>query len=427
MRGGSILGIELNDQYCQISFYDEAKHEPETLEVAVDNYQIPLILGYYKEQWVYGKEAKRLATINEGCTVSDLYQKALRQEKVRIGGKNHDAVWLLAKFFELALERFRQIEYLTFSVPRTDIDISKMLKGIAQFVGIAKDSVYVQDYKESFCHYMFYQPKELWQYEAALFYCDRNEIRAYMLRRLRGVRGRGDELFVAVDEVANAHMKELAAIYPVLNVDKAKDADERFKAFIQSVFDKKVVSSVYLTGEGFENNWYPASLKVLCNGRRAFLGNNLYSKGACYTAYRKCRDYEDSPIYLDESKMTDQICLRMRVRGKEGWYPIVQWGSHWYEADGQWDVLLEDTSDIEIHIESLARGELQAETVSLAGLPERKDYAMRLTIEVMFLDEQTCRITFKDAGFGEFFPATDFQVEKTIHLGGSNGQFNSLS
>ena len=199
-----------------------------------------------------------------------------------------------------------------------------MLKGIAQFVGIAKDSVYVQDYKESFCHYMFYQPKELWQYEAALFYCDRNEIRAYMLRRLRGVRGRGDELFVAVDEVANAHMKELAAIYPVLNVDKAKDADERFKAFIQSVFDKKVVSSVYLTGEGFENNWYPASLKVLCNGRRAFLGNNLYSKGACYTAYRKCRDYEDSPIYLDESKMTDQICLRMRVRGKEGWYPIAQ-------------------------------------------------------------------------------------------------------
>ena len=69
----------------------------------------------------------------------------------------------------------------------------------------------------------------------------------------------------------------------MLNVDKAKDADERFKSFIQSVFDKKVVSSVYLTGEGFENNWYPASLKVLCNGRRAFLGNNLYSRGACYT------------------------------------------------------------------------------------------------------------------------------------------------
>ena len=47
--------------------------------------------------------------------------------------------------------------------------------------------------------------------------------------------------------------------------------------------DKQIVEAIdiYLTGEGFENNWYPNSLKVLCNGRRAFLGNNLYSKGAC--------------------------------------------------------------------------------------------------------------------------------------------------
>lgn len=59
--------------------------------------------------------------------------------------------------------------------------------------------------------------------------------------------------------------------------------------------------------------------------------------------------------------MMEQVCLRMRVHGKEGWYPIVQWGSHWYESDGQWEVLLEDTSDIEIHIESLATGELEAE------------------------------------------------------------------
>lgn len=427
MKGGKILGIELNDEYCQISYYDDEKHEPETLEVAIDNYQIPLMLGYLKEQWVYGKDAKRLSEVDEKYTVSNLYSRALQRQKVVLGEKTYDAIWLLAKFMQMSLEQFRSIEYITFSVSHTDIDISKMLKGVGQFVGVPKERVQVQDFKESFCHYMFYQPKELWQYEAALFYCDRNEIRAYMLRKLKTVVGRGTDLFVTVDEVASAKMKELAAIYPVLNVDKAKDADERFKSFIQSVFDKKVVSSVFLTGEGFENNWYPNSLKVLCNGRRAFLGNNLYSKGACYASYRKGRDYEERPIYLDDSKMMEQVCLKMRVKGKECWYPIVEWGTHWYEADGQWEVLLEDTSDIEIHIESLASGELQAETVSLAGLPERKDYALRLQIETMFLDEQTCKITFKDAGFGEFFPATDFQVEKRIHLGGSNGQFNSLS
>ena len=75
----------------------------------------------------------------------------------------------------------------------------------------------------------------------------------------------------------------------------------------------------------------------------------------------------------------------------------------------------------------MAGDELQVETVSLEGLKERRDYSLRLRIEVMFLDERTCKMTFKDVGFGEFFEASDFQVEKVIHLGGINGQFNSMS
>ena len=34
---------------------------------------------------------------------------------------------------------------------------------------------------------------------------------------------------------------------------------------------------------------------------------------------------------------------------------------------------------------------------------------------------------FEDMGFGEFFAPSGFRVEKIIELGGSNGQFNSLS
>lgn len=426
MKKGSILGYDLNEKNCQISFYNEEKDEPETLEVAVDHYQIPLILGYRKDHWVYGREAKRLAEKNKDLVVDELFEKAMHREKVKIAGKVRDAVWLLAKFVSLTLEEFEDIRCITFSTPYTNIDMSKMLKGIGHHLGLDKKDVYVQDYKESFCNYMFYQPKELWQYESALFYCDDQRIQAYMLRRLNTV-GHGGSMFVTVDKVANAHIKELEAISPVLNTDLAKDADESFKAFIQNVFEKKVVSSVYLTGDGFEKNWYPNSLKVLCNGRRAFLGNNLYSRGACYTAMRKYRGLEEGPIYLDETKMTQQICLRMRIGGREGWYPIVPWGTHWYEADGQWEVLLEDTSDIEIHVETLAGDELQVEKVSLEGLAERKDYSLRLQVEVMFLDERTCKLSFRDMGFGEFFPATDFRTEAVIHLGGNNGQFNSMS
>ena len=122
---------------------------------------------------------------------------------------------------------------------------------------------FIQDYKESFCNYLFYQPKELWQYEAALFYCDEDVIRAYMLRELKNSSQKSRESFVTVDKVADARMEELEAVYPVLHVEKAKAADEHFKRFIQSVFNKNMISSVFLTGDGFENNWYPNSLRVL--------------------------------------------------------------------------------------------------------------------------------------------------------------------
>ena len=162
MQRGSILGYDLNEKNCQISYYDEKKEEPETLETAIENYQIPVLLGYYNERWVYGKEAKKLLVVREGEVVTDLYQKAMRREKIHIGEKDHDAVWLLSKFISLTLEEFEEIEEITFSVPYTDIDVSKMLKGIGRHIGIPKENIHVQDYKESFCQYMFYQPKELW-------------------------------------------------------------------------------------------------------------------------------------------------------------------------------------------------------------------------------------------------------------------------
>ena len=376
---GAIIGYDLNESYCQFSYYSDEQQEPVTLD------------------------------------------------SISLAMDKQENIWQLAKFVEESLHRFPEIAQITFTVPALDVETVQLLKGIGSRVGVPKSCIYVQDYKESFCNYMLYQPKELWQYEAALFHCDRHEVKAYMLRKLHTGFGKGSDSFITVDEVASARMQELEAIYPVLNVDKARDADVCFKQFIQGVFSKKLVSSVFLVGEGFENEWYPQSLKVLCNGRRAFMGNNLYSKGACYTAYRRCMEYRSGPIYLDETKMMDQICMKIRVQGMEKWYPIVSWGNRWYESDTQFEILLEDTEDIEIHVESLVGTDMQVERISLSELPKRGNYSLRLQVQVLFLDETTCKIQFRDTGFGEFFSPTNFCVERTIHLGGSNGQYNSLS
>ena len=427
MMQGNIIGYEINEKNCQISFYNDQQLEPETLESESDNYQIPLIIGKLRDTWAYGKEAKRLVSISEGFTVTRLLERSLAGEKVEFGEDTYDAVWLLSKFIQMSLQTFPKIDGIVFTVPELTEELAKLLRGIAVRMNIDKQHIFIQDYKESFCNYLFYQPKELWQYEAALFCCDRNEIKAYMLRRLKPGLGGGKTTFVTVDEVASAHMKELAAVYPVLNEDKAREADSMFCKFIEGVFDKRIVSSVFLTGEGFENNWYPNALRLLCNGRRAFIGNNLYSKGACFTSYRKMYMQVEDPVYLSDGKLTDQITLNLRVNGQEMWYPIVSWGAQWYESNNQWEVLLEKVEDIELHIESLVQGTVRTEVIPMDKFPRRSEYAMRLMIETLFMDEKTCKIIVRDMGFGEFYPATDFQKEKIIHLGGNDGKFSSMS
>lgn len=425
MSKGKVIGFDINPKYCQVSYFDEKLSEPKTLEVAADQHQIPLMLGFDGKDWKFGREAKKMAVLGKGHTVNDLWKRACKHESVRVDTKEYEAVWLLAKFIELLLKPFGEISYLAFTMADVNEDTRNLLKRIGSHACVPKDNIFILDYKESFCHYMFYQPKELWQYESALFCCDKEKVEAYMLRKLRTANQKA--LFVTVEKVAEAEMEELASVYPVLNVDKAKYADERFKNFIQSVFEKKMISSVFLIGDGFENNWYPNSLKVLCNGRRGFLGSNLYSKGACHAAFRQTLEKDDGPIYLDETKMTEQISIKMRVDGNDGWYPLVSWGTQWYESDKQWEVLVEDNKDMEIHLESLLTGGLEIIPLDLSGLPERKNYAVRLKINTIFLDEHCCKIIFSDMGFGEFFAPSGFEKEVLIHLGGSNGQLNSMS
>ena len=426
MSRGSIIGYDINTKMCQISVYNENLREPESVDFGRENFQIPLVANYYKEEWTYGKNALRMGSVKGSILIEGLLEKALNKVRVQIEEEEYEVVWILAEFIRQTLKDYDEIDRIVFTVPDMDEDVRCLLKGIGQRLGIEKENIHVQDYKESFCHYMFHQPKELWQYESALFYCDKEEICAYMLRELKTGNKR-HECFVTVEKVANAQMTELEQVYPVLNIEKAKAADEHFKRFIQSVFKKKTVSSVFLTGSGFENNWYPNSLRVLCNGRRAFMGNNLYSKGACYTALYKTKEMPDGPVYLDDSKLTEQISVKMRVNGEEVLYPLVTWGAHWYESDKECEVLMENTEDVELYIDSLSTGKRKIEVISFKGLQERNNYALRLKISTMFKDEKTCKILFEDVGFGEFYPPSGFSVESVIELGGSNGQFSSLS
>ncbi len=426
MQEGMIIGYDISDTACQISFYDEKTQEPETYEASPESFQIPTVIGKRNNTWAIGIDAKRLEILHEGKLANELIGRCIKREKVKLENQYYDAVMLLSRFVKMSLDKFKNIRAIVFTVPVLNAEIALVLKGVASHMGIEKENIYVQDYRESFCSYMLNQPKELWQYEAALFYCDKTQVRACMLRKIASQR-KYNATFITVDDVAYASKEEMDVIYPILHGEKAREADARFKLFVEHVLGQKMVSSVYLTGEGFENQWYPESLKVLCNGRRAFMGNNLYSKGACYTAYQRLQDVIPEYIYIDENKLADSVYMKVRSGSEEEWFPLISWGMHPFECNNQWEVLIEDTEDIELHVESLHKGSVEVRTVSLDGIPERDSYSIRLLIRVSMIDASTYRILFKDIGFGEFFASSGYETETIIKLGGAHGERNSMS
>ena len=196
MRHGHVIGIELNDKMCQVSFYDEGIREPHTMEANADNYQIPLVIGRKGGSWVYGKEAQKEDAVGNAVCVYDLLSFAKSHELIQLGDKMYEGIWLLSMYIQLVLKNYKKIDSIAFTIPAMDVDLVQILKSVGQKLGVPKEHIYVQDYKESFCYYMFYQPKELWQYEAALFYCDKDVVKAFMLRKLKTGFGKGHDSFV---------------------------------------------------------------------------------------------------------------------------------------------------------------------------------------------------------------------------------------
>ena len=156
MGQGNIIGCEINEKTCQISYYNQEMTEPKTMGADMENYQIPLVVGKLRDTWAYGKEAKRLVTIKDGFTVNRLLGKSLAGEKVELGDETYDAVWLLSKFIQLSLQSFSQIDGIVFSVPELTEQLAQMLREIAAQLNVDKRHVHIQDYKESFCNYLFY-------------------------------------------------------------------------------------------------------------------------------------------------------------------------------------------------------------------------------------------------------------------------------
>ena len=108
-----------------------------------------------------------------------------------------------------------------------------------------------------------------------------------------------------------------------------EDLDELFDGIIKESLADRQVSTVFLIGDGFKEDWARESLRTLCRGRRGFQGNNLYSKGACYGMLERLSPSEKwkQYVYLGEDKLKSNVGMRALRNGQEAYFAVLDAGS----------------------------------------------------------------------------------------------------
>lgn len=394
-----ILGIDLNERYAMVSYYQLNMDEPETVSTIAgsDNFQIPTILAKRKSlgQWFYGEEAKKMAKTSEVICVDALLKRAVNGESIRMEEDTFEAWELLSLFLKkimelpLKLGTVPQIDRVVLSVDKLSKDNMEVFWKIAPKLGLQQEQFMVIDHKESFYYFSLSQPESLWIHDVYLFENDGKNLFYYGLKRDT----RTKPQVVSIREgVKNP-------------VDENKDKE--FLSVLQKAFENQIVSTVYLVGNGFDGDWMRDSLAFLCRNRRVFLGNNLYSKGACYAGFVREHNENWNCIYMGENEMKFNLSLKVRDRGKLAFYTLISAGKNWFESKGECEIILAGEPEIDFWKQFPNSREAIIETLELTDLPSRPERTTRLRVTATPLSDEKIEVQIKDLGFGEIYRSTD--------------------
>lgn len=392
------LGIDLNDKIAMISYYQENMDEPETLSVIAgsENYAIPVILAKRKNlgMWYYGDEAIKMAKSSELICIDALPRRAMAGEQIHIDEETYDAEELLALFIKKLIqlsERLgvsRGFDKLVICVERLSRENMDLFWRIAGKLGLTKDQFMIIDHRESFYYYVYNQDERLYFKDSFLFCYERNLIYSYHMKR---------------------DMRTKPQVISILESQKVSlngDKDSEFLHLLNRSFENQLISSVFLVGDGFDGDWMNQSLNFLCKGRRAFMGKNLFSKGACYAAATAERE-DWLFIYMGENEMKFNVSLKIRNQGNMEFFSLITAGKNWFELEEECEVILSGSPEIDFWKQLPHIREASIETLELTDLPMRPDKTTRLRIKAKPISVDKVEVEIKDLGFGEIYRGTD--------------------
>ena len=392
------IGIDMDDRNAVISYYKAGMREPETLSTIAGSeiYQIPVALIKKRGigQWFIGEEAKKMALIQNEDVIGHLLDNALAKKQVTVENIVYEAEELFALYIKKLLLLASRLgnpglpDCLVITVEALSRELTELFGKVAEDLGLGRSQLILQDRKESFYYFVYNQKQELWLHDIFLFDC------------------RGDEVRCCATVRDTRTVPQMVTITEEVHALDGIHKDESFYKILLDSFHGHICSSVYLVGDGFDGDWMKMSLSYMCKGRRAFIGKNLYSKGACYAAIVREQKNPWPYVYMGDNEMKVNVSLKVKNRGKWEFLSLINAGDNWYEASGDCEVLLDGDKEIDFWLQLPHSRDARIEKLELSDLPERKPKTTRLRISAKPVSDSKVKIKIRDLGFGEIVRLT---------------------
>lgn len=403
-----VIGYDLGNKFSQISYCYLNSEEPETLSVTAgtEQYSIPTVLCKRCGigQWFYGKEAQKQAESQENILLDNLLELARKGEPVSVEDTSFDPIALLTLFVKRSMTLLSfaagwdSVTAVLFTCENLDSRMVEVLTQVAAGLGLKNRRVLFQSNRESFYYYMLHQPQELWNHQVLL--CDYREdyLKLYRLECNR----RTTPIVVYIE------MEEYPSFPFSGGFGEEYEKDRAFLEILQNCCQGRIISSAFLIGDGFKEEWMKESIRFLCQGRRVFRGNNLYSKGACFGMKEKLNVSEKGSnyVFLGEEKLKANIGMKVLRRGVDSYFALLDAGQNWFDARKECDFILESDNLFELRVTPLNGRDARVVEISLDGLPQRPPKATRIHMEIYLRNVNTVVLSLEDKGFGELFEAT---------------------
>lgn len=423
MENGLIIGYDLTKDYCRISYFEQGEDEPR--DVAFSEGAIPYIIQNSickkkgTDEWLVGHEAYETALLGGGSIVDKLLLLIARKGFTTFEGVRYSAEDLFYHYLEETLNVLyresgrKEIESLVFTVQELDSVVLDTIMSTCKQLGIERKKVHIISHTECFLYYGISRKRDLWSNMSVLYDFSGDGLNYYELEVLRGMQPNAAS--------AKRHFLEEGFSIDILDTEKGhKMADTIMASCVERTLAKKLVSSVYLSGNGMNNCqvWGDRFLKTLCTRRKVFFVENLFAKGAVYAGLEILREESAYPFRIMCEGRT-RVDIRMDVNKGMTQQTVVmaEAGSNWYETKSEFDIIPDQETTLRLKVKKFGDRYPCDVTVPFNEIIEKRGNKLtRIGISLKFISENAFMLTLRDKGFGELFPATEATIFKTYTI-----------